>query len=597
MNKNIILLLLLICTTNVFSQNVSFTASAKNVVSSGEQFQLTYSINAQGSSLRTPDLSSFSVLSGPSQSSSSSVQIINGQVSQSSSYTYTYILQANKVGKFTIVPAEINVNGKTYKSNYLTIEVVKGQTNNRGNSQGGESGNVSNQDLFVRVNVNRTSVYQGEALLAVIKVYTRANIVGFENMKLPSYNGFWSENLETPQQISLKQENVNGTIYNVGVIKKTLLYPQRSGNIKIEPFELECVIQQKVSRNSQSIFDAFFGSYQNVKKKVVSQPITINVKELPANKPTDFSGAVGNIKMNVKVDKDKVKTNDAINFKIVLSGSGNLKLIESPKINFPSDFETYDPKVTENISNTEAGSSGTKTFEYLVIPRHSGSFRIPPVTLSYFDTDIKRYKVLTSNEFNIDVEKGNEAESNIVVSGFNKEDVKLIGSDIRYIKTNKPTLKAKDEFLFGSAGFYLSYFGSLAFFIALFIIRRKQIKQNANKMLVRNRRANKTAKKRMKKAALYLKQNNENLFYDEVLKAIWGYLSDKLQIQIAELSKDAVLDIINNFEIDNETSAKLIQLLDTCEFAKYSSQHESSQMDVVYKEAENIISIFEQKVR
>ena len=592
-----ILFIILLNSVNTFAQNIDFRASAKNVVTVGEQFQLSFTVNAKGSGLKMPDLSNFIVLSGPNQSSSSSVQIINGQISQSSSYSYTYILQAKKDGKFTIGSAEITVNGKNYKSNPLTIEVVKTQYNNKGNNNINNNGKGGNQDLFVKIDVSRTSVYQGENILATIKIYTRATLVGFEKMKYPSYTGFWSEDIETPSQINLKQENINGTVYNVGLIKKSILYPQRSGTITIDPFVLDCIIQQRVNRNSQSIFDSFFGSYQNVKKSVSSQPITINVKALPANKPDGYSGAVGNFKMDVTADKQNIKTNEAITFKIVLSGVGNFKLIESPSINFPQDFESYDPKITENIKNSDAGSGGTKTFEYLVIPRHSGSFRIAPVVFSYFDPNLRQYKIITSDDFNINVEKGNDNESNMVVSGFTKEDVKLIGSDIRYLKTKINTLHKKNDYLFGSTYFYLSYIISLLFFISIFILRRKQIKQNADKMLVKNRRANRTVKKRLKKASIHLKQNNKEMFYDEILKALWGYLSDKLRIPVADLSKDAVLEIIRNYEFEEDILNNLIHILDACEYARYSPQHEASQMDEIYSDAASLISKFEQKIK
>ena len=606
MSIKYILILISLLSSAFINAQTKFTVSAPNVVAVGENFRLTYTLNAQGSNLRVPAFKDFSIISGPNASTSSNMSIVNGQVSQSVTYTYTYFLQATKEGKYKIDAATISAGGKDYQSNTLSIEVVKNQSgqsqvnsqnNNNQQTQSSTIDDVNGDDLFVRVSVDKSTLYQGEHLVATLKVYTKLDLAGFDNFKFPSFNGFWSQDIETPSQISLQRENVNGVIYNMGVIKKELLYPQQSGEITIEPFELTCVVRQKVNNRQRSIFDDFFGNYQNVKKKVVSPKVKINVKPLPDGKPTSFNGAVGKFTFQATIDKNNVKTNDAITLKIKISGNGNLKLADVPKVNFPPDFETYDPKVSDNITSTGAGTSGTKTYEYLLIPRHAGNFRIAPVEFSYFDVDSKQYKEISSEEFNITVEKGADDNSGTVMSNFSKEDVKYIGSDIRFIKTKNIELKPKGSYVLGSLWHNLAFPLSLAIFIFIVVIRRKQIKENADAMLVKNRKANKMAKKRLNTASKYLKENKREQFYDETLKAMWGYLSDKLSIPIADLNREKAFDCLVCYKLENELISDLNNLLDTCEFARFAPTSESGEMNKIYNSAINIIGVLDNKIK
>ncbi|PIP55185.1 MAG: hypothetical protein COX07_01275 [Bacteroidetes bacterium CG23_combo_of_CG06-09_8_20_14_all_32_9] len=587
------------------AQNIQFTASSKNMVAAGEQFRVIFSLNAKTTSFKAPAMNDFEVLMGPSTSSSSNVQIINGQISQSVSYSYTYILQATKEGKFTINPAEAVVNGKTYKSNSLTIEVVKGNntTNQQNNqtqnqNQTNNTGSISNDDIFVRVTLNKSNVYQGEQIVATIAIYTRMNLVGFEDMKFPSYKGFWSDDIENPTQINLKQEKYNGIVYNVGVLKKTLLTPQHAGNITIDPYELTCIVQQKVNRNRQSFFDNFFsGSYQNVRKKLVSPAITVHVKGLPANTPANFSGAVGNFKLEAKLDKNNPKTNEAISYTVKLSGTGNLKLADLPKINFPSDFEQYDPKTTNNINASANGTTGLKITNYLLIPRHPGEYKIPPVSFSYFDLASQTFKSLSTPEFSINVNIDTANTSTAIVSEFTKEDVKFLGSDIHYIKTPIYTLHKKGKYLISDPIFYLAYPLSLGLFLFLVIWRRKQIKQRADIASMKNRKANRVAKKRLQLSNRYFKENKKELFYEEMTRAVWGYLSDKLIIPVAELSKEKANEELLKKNVSDEFVTQLSEIIDTCEFARYSPVSDNSQMNEVYNNTTELIGKLEQNLK
>lgn len=584
------------------AQNITFTATAPKVVEIGEQFRISYALNAKGSNFEDPSFENFRILSGPNVSSSSSVQIVNGKMSQSTSYSYNYVAMAVAEGKFTIPGASVEVKNAKYQSNSLTIEVVKGQQQAASNNAGTSSSNVDNSNandksLFVAVNVDKKTLYQGESLIAEIKVYTQKSLSGFEDIKLPPFTGFWSQDIESPQQIQLQRENVNGQIYEAGLFKKVLLFPQRSGEVVIDPFEITMITQDRV--RSTNPFDDFFGgSYRRVPYKLASKPVTINVKPLPAGAPADFNGAVGQFTMNASVDKKQIKANEAINLNIKIAGNGNLKLIKPIKVDFPPDIDVYDPKTSLNSNASVAGVTGNITFDYLFIPRYAGTYRIAPITFSYFDTGTKSYKTIVSKEFVITVEKGSgDAEmTSGFVQGLTKEDVKFIGKDIRFLKTGFE-LKKKEKTLYNSMLFYAVYVMSLLVFLLIILVRRAQIKQNANQAKVKNRKANKVSNKRLKKAASYMKQNNNELFYDEVLKAIWGYLSDKLVIPVANLSKDNASEILEKRKVDDETMVDLMQLLDACEFARYAPASVSGGMDDIYKKAVSIISKLDQKIK
>ena len=603
-----IIFTLLITGLAVFAQNIQFMASAPRVVEVGEQFEITYSITQQPSSLEAPKFKNLNLLGGPSTSSSSSVQFVNGKVTQSSSYSYTYYFSASTPGTFTVDPAKATVDGKQYTSNSLTIQVAgvaqstssqanTQQSNTNTNTQDADAVETSNDDVFVRVIVDKNTLYQGECIVATIKLFTRYNISELGNAE-PAFNGFFREDIETQPLRSLTKEVYNNKVYYTGVLKRVLLYPQKSGDITINSFDLQTVVQMQVKSRGRSVFDDFWGpQVQEVKKTVKSRPVTIKVKPLPGNAPASFKGAVGSFTFKAALDKQNVKTNDAINLKVAISGTGNLKTIEPFDIKFPSDFETYDPKTSVNVKASVSGSSGNKSFEYLMIPRHSGSFKIDPIEFTYFDTQSKQYKTLSSGEFNIVVEKGPNESSTTVVTGVGKEDVKFLGKDIQFIKTQVPEFRKKGDYFFGSLKFWLSFLIALVVFILLNILLQKQIRENANVLAVRNKKANKVAHKRLKDAHIFMKGNKNEEFFEYILKALWGYMSDKLSIPVSELSRERVVDETAKRNIEQELIQKFLSILDTCEFARYSPTQASSQMDEVYNDAISVISKIEQKMK
>ena len=588
------------------ADNIEFVMEGPEVVAMGEQFRLGFTLNDRGTDLQLPDLSNFDVLMGPSTSQSSSIQIINGKTTQSSSFSYIFILRAKKEGKFTIRPASIKVGGKTYESNSLSIEVVKGQPQQASGGQGGgqssqqddtPTGNVSKDNLFVRIAVDKTNVSKGEQILATVKLYISQNVPlnGFDEVKLPSYEGFWTKDIDVPSQVNFTREVYNGRIYQVGVLKKTILFPQQIGNIRIDPFEITCLVRQRV-RQQQSFFDDFFDNYRVVKAKVVSDPLTIAVKDLP-NQPANYSGAVGNFNFTGEMDKTNAKSNEAMTLKLTVSGTGNLNLINPPKIELPQDFEAYEPKTTDWTMASDNGMSGSVTFEYLFIPRYAGNFTIPAVQFVYFNPATRQFVTKSTEAFNLRIEKGKDDANAATVSSYSKEDVKMIGKDIRFIKQNKAKLKPKGSSFYGTLEFYGIFILSLIGFAVFYVLNRKKIEESKNITLVKNKRANKVALKRLKEASVFLKNNQAEKFYEAVIKALWGYLSDKLSIPLADLNREKASAALLEKGISQDVVTELMKIIDDCEFARYAPAAFSGTMQEIYDGAAKVMGIFEKLIK
>lgn len=588
------------------ADNIEFVMEGPEMVAMGEQFRLGFTLNERGTDLQLPDLSNFDVLMGPSTSQSSSIQIINGKTTQSSSFSYIFILRAKKEGKFTIRPASIKVGGKTYESNSLSIEVVKGQPQQASGGQGGgqssqqddtPTGNVSKDNLFVRIAVDKTNVSKGEQILATVKLYISQNVPlnGFDDVKLPTYEGFWTKDIDIPTQVNFTREVYNGRIYQVGVLKKTVLFPQQTGNIRINPFEITCLVRQRV-RQQQSFFDDFFDNYRVVKAKVVSDPVTIAVKDLP-NQPANYNGAVGNFTFSGTIDKTNAKSNEAMTLKLTVSGTGNLNLINPPKIQLPQDFEAYEPKTTDQTTVSENGMSGSITFEYLFIPRYAGNFTIPAIQFVYFNPASRQFVTKSIDAFNLHIEKGKDDANAATVNSYSKEDVKMIGKDIRFIKQNKAKLKPKGSSFYGTLEFYGIFLLSLIGFAAFYVVNRKKIEESKNITLVKNKRANKVALKRLKEASVFLKNNQAEKFYEAVIKALWGYLSDKLSIPLAELNREKASAALIEKGISQDVVTELMKIIDDCEFARYAPAAFSGTMQEIYDGAAKVMGIFEKLIK
>ncbi|MCE1199634.1 MAG: BatD family protein [Marinilabiliales bacterium] len=592
-----IFIALLLSISGWASDKVVFTMEAPQVVELGEQFRLAFSVNSQGKNLRLPDLSDFDVLMGPSTSQSTSFQIINGVSSQSVSFSYLFVLRAKKEGRFTVNPGSITVDGNEYKSNTVSIEVVKGSAKP---STGGVDeptttpGTVAKKDLFVKLNLDKRSLYKGEHLTATIKIYSKVNLNGFEDISIPNFEGFWAQDIQLPQQISLQRESYNGEIYNVGTLKKTLLFPQQTGTISIGSVKIDCIVQQRVKR-SQSLFDDFFDSYANVKATIASDPVSINVLPLPSA-PAGFSGAVGKFDLRSSITSRNVRENDAITIRLDVHGNGNIKLINPPKIAFPPDFEVYDPKTNSNFNASEQGLVGDISFEYLFLPRFAGTYTIPPVNFVYFDTDTKRYVTKSTESYQIKVEKGDGSHAQTIRS-VAKEDLKQIGTDIRYIKAGNLSLQAKGYTFFGSFGFYLLYLGGILALLAIYLLNQKRIRENANVARMKNKKASKVALKRLREASGYLKSGATEKYYESVTRAFWGYLSDKLTIPASELSRDKASEELSGHGVSAEIVDRFVKILDTCEFARFAPGGGSAGMQELFDEATDVMSVMEKEIK
>ena len=604
----IILMTLMAYSTQTFADKVSFVASAPDVVVVGDQFRLSYTVTTQKvKDFRAPSIKGFDVLMGPSRSEQSSTQIVNGSVSSTSSITFTYILMANTAGEFTVPGASIVADGNQMISNSVKIKVLPQDQNhnssrrdndNSSSIQPSSNASVSNQDLFITATASKTNVYEQEAFVLTYKIYTRESNLQLNNAKLPDFKGFHSQEIEMTTNARWTPEHYKGRNYYTTVYRQFVLFPQQSGKLFIEPAQFQMTVNKPVQ--SADPFDAFFNGGNNVieiKKPITTPKIAINVNPLPAGKPTNFLGGVGEFNISSSINSKELKTNDAITIKLVISGTGNLKLISNPEIKFPDDFEVYDPKVDNQVRLTKEGLTGNKVIEYLAIPRHAGTYKIPGVSFSYFDIRSKSYKTLNTEDYVINVEKGAGNADQVIANFTNKEDLKVLGEDIRYIKQNEVTFQPKGSFFYGSMSYWLFYIIPALAFILFFIIYRKQAAENANVAKMRTKKANKVAIKRMKLAGKLLSENKKDAFYDEVLKALWGYISDKLNIPVSRLSKDNIEEKLRNHGVSEELIKEFLNALNDCEFARFAPGDENQAMDKVYSSSIEVISRMENSIK
>ena len=592
-----------------FADEVVFKAQAPKQVIVGRPFQITYTVNQRSRDLRSPEFTDFDVLSGPYTSTSSSTSFVNGKRTSSFEQTYTYMLMAQRAGTFTIGPATVKVDGENVQSNGVRIEVLpedqqpqqqtqSTQSNrNTQNNQSSQSSQTSSENIFVRTIASKTKVHEQEALLITYKLYF-ANVDVAQltnNTKLPEFTGFLKQDLEQGE-IQTELEHYNGRNYQTAVLYRTVLYPQHSGDITIDPAKFEAVLRVQTQQRARSIFDDFFGSYTNVTKMLTAPGVTIHVNALPGGKPAGFSGGVGKFNLTPSISQTELQANEAVTIKLDISGSGNMKLIKTPAIDWPEGFEPYDPKVTNNFKTTTSGVSGTKSIEYLAIPRSAGEYTIPAVKFSYFDIDEKAYKTLTTPEYTIRVKRGagaanDKGEEAVVVNYTQKEDIKQLGTDIRYIDTKAP--KQSTEYRLQNTDLiWLWYVVPLLLAIILLIVLRKQIKEASDLTRMKYKRANKVAQKRLKAAAAALKANDKEAFYAAIEQAAWTYLSDRLSIPMAELNKDNIATILAQKGVSETLIAEVKNVLSTAEFARYapSTDHD---MEDLYTATTNLINNLE----
>ena len=592
-------------TTTVNAKQIEFKAAAPQAVVVGEPFSIQYILtfidgSGDGKDIRVAELPDFDLLYGPSiATGSESYYSSTGGSQQKRTTTYTYTYSAKKEGTFKVAAATIKADGANYTSNELSIKVLPPDqaAQAQRQQQGQSSTTISNDDLFVRMIVSKTNPYEQEGILVTFKIYTVVN-ARFENIKYPSFDGFVINEIELPQP-QFVPERYNDRNYNAAVARQVMIYPQRSGELTIDGGQFDAVVRMQSNSRPRSLLEDFLGSYQDVKKILRTNPVKINVKPLPAGKPAGFSGGVGNMKMTSSINTNQLKTNEAVTIKVTISGSGNVRYVKNPEVTFPNDFEIWDPKVTQDSKTTAAGTPGTKTIEYVAIPRYAGDFEIPPITFSYFDLASGTYKSMQSEAYKLQVVKGegDDAASPVVSNFNNRESVRYLGQDIRYLKTKDISFVSPSEIFYGSFMYILCYLIPAILFIAFFFIYRKQRKENANLALVRTRKANKIAAKRLKLAGKLMQEKKKEEFYDEVLRALWGYLSDKLNIPQANLTKDNVETELIRYGVDDELIHTFIDILNTCEFARYAPSESSDAMDKLYVKTVDAIGKMENTIK
>ena len=574
-----------------------------NVVAEDEQFNVTFIIEgeAKSSDFTWSPGDDFQLLWGPQQGRSTSVQMINGKTTKSVQTTYSYVLRPVKAGKFSISRAVAKVKGKEIYSDPVSIEVVPAGTSSSRQSQGSSSQQqsssqrqssgavVQDDDIFLTVSLNRSNVVVGEPVTATIKLYQRVNVAGFESATFPTFNGFWSQELEAPTNIEFTRETYNGQIYNSALLRKFLLIPQQQGPVKIDPAELVCLVNVRVSSGGASIFDGFFDDYRTVRKKVVSRPLTVNVSPLPAGAPASFGGGVGQFDISARLSKDTLKTHEAASLILTVSGRGNVSLLETPKVNFPPDMEVYDTKVSDKIER--GGLSGSKIYEFPFIPRSYGDFIIEPVKYSYYDVEKKQYVTLETPPLPVMVERGNESEGAVVaVGGSQPKDVRNLGSDIRFINTKASGLSPKGDYFVGSVLFWIILAMLVGAAAACWLSLRRLAARRADVVGTKNRKATKMALKRLNLANTFLKQNLYTAFYEELHKALLGFISDKLNIPSSELSRERITEALKAGNVDDRYIETFISILDACEFARYAPDAGHEAMAAHYAAALDVIS-------
>ena len=583
----------LMCAYAAAAQN-SFTVDAPAVVSTDEIFRVVFTATYESgkiSDFTPPSFEGFEVLAGPVQSTSTNYQNINGQSSTTHTRSYTYTVRVVQEGKVTVPSASIKIGKDTYTTDPKTVEAVKGQVPDGGSSSAGQR---AGDDLRLRVSVSKTRVVVGEPVIVTLKLYVQSSAIsGFEDVRFPTFDGFWSQEIDAPQNIQFVRENYDGQIYNAALLRRYMLLPQQTGTLTIEPSELVCLLQiQAEQTGPRSIFDDFFSSYQTIRKRVASEPVTINVSALPAGAPASFTGGVGSFRLSAGFDSDSVAAHEATSLKITISGTGNINLVDAPKVRLPADFESYDVRKTENITTGTSGSTGTLTFEYPFIPRAPGTFDLEPVEFTYYDIDAARYRTLSSGPLSLKVGEGTRTDAAVIPSGVSKRSVESLGEDIRFISTTTNLRKAGRMMVSSPAMIIIPTVILLAA-AAVWVLLARSIVRRSDVAGTRNRKAMKVARARLKNASAFLRQGLYGAFYEELHKALHGYISDKLMLPVADLTRERIGEELRARGKDEAVIQELSDILDACEYARYAPASGSEAMEKHYQQAVKVISQIE----
>ncbi|MCR4592220.1 MAG: BatD family protein [Bacteroidaceae bacterium] len=606
-----IITLLLIFAEFAFAQ-VTLKIQAPAQTEVGRKINVSYVANTQDvEDIQVGDFSGFRVIYGPSTSRFSSTSIVNGKTTQSSSMTFTYTLLATEEGKHTLPAAAIKVSGKSYKSGSAVIEVLPSSNNGQGNSQQSQSGrqqnnnqsrqrsrtsasDIGSNELYMTVTASKKKIYEQEAVLLTYKLYTLVNIQQIAG-EMPQLDGFHVQEVDMKAQMSLKLERVNGRNYGTAVWRQYVLFPQKTGKLKVPSITFDS--QVEIQNTSMDPFDVFFGGgslTQIVRKSIVTPSIDIEVLPLPTPKPANFAGAVGKYTISGQLTPEQVNANDAATLRLIVSGQGNMKLMKAPKVNFPQDFEIYDPKMMDKTTNSPQGAKGNVVYDYVVVPRHGGKYSIAPVEFCYFDPDAHSYKTLKTDSFSIAVAKSKTTGSS---SYHEQEDLKVLKDDIRFIKMGDVENTESDTLFFGGSSYWLYYIISASFFVLLLALFNRQIKKSRDVSGMRVQKAGKAASKRLKTASKLMKQHQSEAFYDEVMKALIGYAGDKLNIQNSELNKDNVSASLLSSGVEQSLVESYMNIISECEFARYAPGDPDATMEKIYTSASDVINELDSAIK
>ena len=613
--RKLFLTAFLILSVFVASAQTSIQVQTHKVVAEDERFNVTFIIegDAKISNFTWDQGADFQLLWGPQRGHSSSVQIINGKTTKSTQTTFSYVLRPLKSGKFALPVARAVVDGKEIVSRSETIEVVgsaqqaQGQTQSQSQSQSQSQRQSSQQsasqqtrgrsdDIILTLNLSRTNVVVGEPITATITLYTRADIAAFDSAQFPDFNGFWSQEQASPTNIEFSRATYNGQIYNAALLKKYMLIPQQTGTLTIDPAELVCQVNVRTNPTGNSIFDGFFDTMTTVRQKVLSKSHKVNVSPLPKGAPESFGGGVGEFSISAKMSKDSLKTHEAASLMVTVSGKGNISLIQAPDIKLPPDMEVYDTKTSDRID--KSGYSGSKTYEYPFIPRSWGDFVIPPVKYSYYDVNAGKYVTIQTDSIAFNVAKGADLPgTGTIISAPSQKDVKSLGTDVRYINVKESGLAPKGMFFVGSTLFWVLTVLILLLAVVSWVAFRKIAARRADVAGAKNRKATKMAMKRLRLAGTFLRQNLYTAFYEELHKALLGFMSDKLNVPVAELSKERITEILSSGGVPDDLIQSFVGLIDACEFARYSPSTGNEAMTAHYEAALDAISSIDSNMK
>ena len=582
-----------------------------NIVELSERFNVVFVVEGEHapSDFEWSAGDDFSIVWGPQKGSSTSIQIVNGKTTRNSQTSYTYILQAKKTGTFTLPPASAKVRGNAIQSKAVSIQVVD---NGSRPSQGASADDTQQEgaanarqqrseepDIFMRLSLSRSSVVVGEPVTATLKIYHRTNLVGFENAKFPSFNGFWSQEVESPSNIEFQREQVDGKMYNAAVLRRWVIIPQKSGDQTLDPAEIVCLVNTQRRRSTGSIFDDFFeNDYVTTRQRVYTGAPTLHVSALPAGAPASFGGGVGNFTVQARLSKDSLKTHDAASLLVTISGKGNIALLEAPKLNFPPDFEVYDVRTTVNTD--KSGTSGSKTFEYPFIPRSPGDFSIAPVKYGFYDVSARRYQTASTDSLHLSVARGAGSASSVPDSGsslvVDRKGVKNLGDDIRFIRSRTDLGEGRDFLVYSPA-----WWGCIVLLLLLglgfYLGFRKVAARRADVAGTRNRKATRMAMKRLSQAHDFLQKNLYTAFYEELHRSLLGFVGDKLSMDMAEQNKENIAQALREGGVSAETADGFTALLDACEFARYSPDAGHEAMAAHYDQAVALITTIDSSMK